>query len=79
MKHGTSEVYLNANVAEVFFVQERFIAASLKQQNERETERRNIQVILNRNIMRHIVDTIVFLGGQGLSFRGHPELTKSLI
>lgn len=81
MKHETSEAHLNAKVAEALFLQERSIAASLKQQNELESERRKKQVILNKfrkaySRYNRISEWSKF---QGLSFRGDPEVTKALI
>ena len=79
VKRKTSEVHLNAKVVVVLFLQERFITARLKRQNELEAERKKKQIILYRNIMSRIVDKIVFLSGQGVSSRAHPELAKALI
>ena len=43
------------------------------QQEKSEILHRKREVIANRNIMKRVVDTVVYLGKQGLAFRGHRE------
>ena len=49
------------------------ISASIAMQSKANAERRKKEVEKNRSLLRRIVDTIIFLGRQGLSFRGHIE------
>lgn len=73
MKHERSVCHLNAKVAEVLFLQGDTISSAFDRQEAMEAERRKEVVLSNRNIMKRIVDATIFLGKQGLSFRGHRE------
>ena len=72
-KHEKSESHINAKVAQVVFLQGRSIDSCLGQQEKSEILRWKREVIANRNIMKRVVDTVVYLGKQGLAFRGHRE------
>ena len=72
-KHETSEAHLNAKVAEAFFQQNKTITSSLERQEKAENQRRKLQVMENRGVLKRIVDTICFLGRQGMALRGHRE------
>ena len=73
LKHETSGVHLNAKVAEALFQQNKTIASSLEPQEKAENQRRKLQVMENRGVLKRIVDTIRFLGRQGMALRGHRE------
>ena len=45
----------------------------MEQQEQDEAARRKLKVTGNRNVMTRVVDSIILLGKQGLSFRGHRE------
>ena len=45
----------------------------MEQQELIGNERRKKEVLSNRQVMKRIVETILFLGKQGLAFRGHRE------
>ena len=49
----------------------------MEQQEQDEAARRKLKVTGNRNVMTRVVDSIILLGKQGLSFRGHRESTES--
>ena len=68
-----SESHINAKIAQVVFLQGRSIGPCLDQQEKGENLLRRKKVVTNRSIMKRIVDTVVFLGKQGLAFRGHRE------
>jgi hypothetical protein len=72
-KDEKSESHINAKVALVVFLQGRSIDSCLEQHEKSEILRRKREVIANRNIMKHVVDTVVYLGKQGLAIRGHRE------
>ena len=73
VKHERSVCHLNAKVAEVLFLQGDTINSAFDRQEAMEADRRNKLVLSNRNVMKRIVDATIFLGKQGLSFRGHRE------
>lgn len=72
-KHERSESHINAKIAQVLFMQGRSIESCLEQQEKSEILRRKREVVENRSIMKRVVDTVVYLGKQGLAFRGHRE------
>ena len=80
-EHEMSAAHANAKVAEVLFLQDRIIASCLGQQEQEEAARRTMvlleEVISNKNVMTRIVDCVMFLGKQGLAFRGHRESLAS--
>ena len=71
--HEMSAAHANAKVAEVLFLQEKTITSCMEQQEQDEAARRKLKVTGNRNVMTRVVDSIILLGKQGLSFRGHRE------
>ena len=78
--HKKSAAHANAKVAEVVFLQEKTIALSLGLQEQEEAARRKMEVNNNQNVMTRVVDTIIFLGKQGLALRGHREsLTSEVV
>ena len=72
-KHEKSEIHMNAKIAQVLFLQRRSIDSSLEQQEKTKILRRKREVAENRSIMKRVIDTVVYLGKQGLAFRGHRE------
>ena len=72
-KHEKSESHMNAKIAQVLFLQRRSIDSSLEQQEKNEILRQKREVAENRSIMKRVIDTVVYLGKQGLAFRGHRE------
>ena len=62
-----------AKFAEVLFLQGDTINSAFDRQEAMEADRRKKTVLSNRNVMKRIVDATIFLGKQGLSFRGHRE------
>ena len=72
-KHEKSESHISAKIAQVVFLQGRSINSCLEQQETTKILRRKREVLANRTIMKHVVDTTVHLGKQGLGFRGHRE------
>ncbi len=73
VKHERSACHLKAKVAEVLFLQGDTIKSALDRQEAMEADRRKKTMLSNRNIMKRIVDATIFLGKQGLSFKGHRE------
>ena len=73
VKHERTACHLNAKVAEVLFLKGDTIKSAFDRQEAMEADRRKKTVLSNRNIMKRIVDATIFLGKQGLSFRGHRE------
>ena len=73
LRHERSEALLNAKVAEALFQQNTTIASSLERQEKAENQRRKLQVMENRGVLKRIVDTIRFLGRQGMALSGHRE------
>ena len=71
--HEMSAVHSNAKVAEVLFLKEKTITSCMERQEQDEAAQRKLKVTRNRNVMRRVVDSIIYLGKQGLSFRGHRE------
>ena len=49
----------------------------LNEQVRREIELHNEMVKKNREILKRLIDCVMFLGKQELSFRGHDESTQS--
>ena len=49
----------------------------LNEQERRRTELHNEQVKKNRDILKRLIDTVIFLGKQELAFRGHDESKES--
>ena len=72
-RHESSAAHINAKVAHALSLQERTLNKFMEQQELIENERRKKEVLSNRQAMKRIVDTITFLGKQGLAFRGHRE------
>ena len=68
-----SAAHANAKLAEVLFLQEKTITSCMEQQEQDEAARRKSKVTGNRNVMTRVVNSIILLGKQGLSFRGHRE------
>ena len=64
LKHETSEAHLNAKVAEALFQQNKTIESSLERKEKAENQRKKLQVMENRGVLKRIVDTICFLGRQ---------------
>ena len=50
----------------------------LDEQRRRETSLHNERVKKNRDILKRLIDCVIFLGQQELSFRGHDERSESL-
>ena len=75
--HEMSAAHTNAKVAEVLFLQEKTITSCMEQQEQDEAAWRKLKVAGNRNVMTRVVDSIILLGKQGLSFRGHRESNGS--
>ena len=76
--HEMSAAHANAKVAEVLFLQEKTITSCMEQQEQDEAARRKLKVTgINRNVMTRVVDSIILLGRQGLSFRGHREVLNT--
>ncbi|KAL5469151.1 hypothetical protein EMCRGX_G030359 [Ephydatia muelleri] len=74
--HGTEAdtgKFSGAVVAQALFMKDQTISASIAMQSKANAERRKKEVEKNRSLLRRIVDTIIFLGRQGLAFRGHNE------
>ncbi len=72
-KQESSAAHINAKVADALSLQERTLNKFIEQQELIGNERRKKEVLSNRQVMKRIVDTITFLGKQGLAFRGHRE------
>eukprot|EP00794_Sanderia_malayensis_P013730 gene13730-15162_t len=72
-KHESSAAHINAKIADALFLQKRTVNEFMEQQRLIESDRRKKEVLSNRQVMKRIVDTITFLGKQGLAFRGHRE------
>ena len=64
---------MNAKVAEALFQQNKTIASSLEGQEKAENQHRKLQVMEEKGVLKRIVDTICFLGRQGMALRGHRE------
>eukprot|EP00112_Aurelia_sp_Birch-Aquarium-sp1_P018848 Seg4565.5 transcript_id=Seg4565.5/GoldUCD/mRNA.D3Y31 product="Zinc finger MYM-type protein 1" protein_id=Seg4565.5/GoldUCD/D3Y31 len=75
-KQESSAAHINAKVADALSLQERTLNKFMEQQELIANERRKKEVLSNRQVMKRIVDTITFLGKQGLAFRGHRERLK---
>ena len=71
--HEMSAAHANAKVAEVLYLQEKTITSFMEHQEQDKAARRKLKVTGNRNVMTRVVDSIIYLGKQGLSFRGHRE------
>ena len=79
-KHEASSCHRSAVVAQALFLQGQTVQSSLSKNLEADAIKRKTEVARNRSIVKRIVDTIVFLGGQGLSLRGHREtLTSNVV
>ena len=76
-KHEASSCHRSAVVAQALFLQGQKVQGSLSKNLEADAIKRNTEVVRNRSIVKRIVDAIVFLGGQGLSLRGHREMLTS--
>ena len=75
--HEASSCHRSAVVAQALFLQGQMVQGSFSKNLEADAIKRNTEVVRNRSIVKRIVDTIVFLGGQGLSLRGHREMLTS--
>ena len=71
--HEKTQSHKEAVIAQALFLQEKTLKDLLNKQEESSRLRRKRKVEANRNVMQRIVDTISFLGKQGLAFRGHRE------
>ena len=54
-------------------MQEKTITSCMEQQEHNEAARKMLKATRHRNVMLQVVDFIILLGIQGLSFRGHRE------
>ncbi|TDH05594.1 hypothetical protein EPR50_G00124020 [Perca flavescens] len=77
IKHQASERHLTAVVHLKTFGESR-VDLQLDEQRRRETSLHNERVRKNRDILKSLVDCVIFLGQQELSFRGHDEGKESL-
>ena len=68
-----TKTHKDAKVAEVLFKEGLDIKSLLDQQSKEREEKRIKDVKMNREIVKRIIDAILFLGKQGLAFRGHNE------
>uniref|UniRef100_A0A3B1J2E9 DUF4371 domain-containing protein n=1 Tax=Astyanax mexicanus TaxID=7994 RepID=A0A3B1J2E9_ASTMX len=71
-KHQNSAAHLRAVVLSKTFGDVR-IDLQLNEQRRRETEMHNERVRKNREILKRLIDCVIFLGKQELPFRGHDE------
>ena len=72
-KHERSETHRSSKVAEALFLQKRSVNALLNTEMILEEQRLREKAKANRNVMKRIVDAVMFLGRQGLALRGHRE------
>ena len=72
-KHERSETHRSSKVAEALFLQKRSVNALLNAEMILEEQRLREKAKANRNVMKRIVDAVMFLGRQGLALRGHRE------
>ena len=69
IRHENSSAHRSAAVAQALFLQLKTIDHSIA----KASSERSIEVARNRAVLERIVDAVMFLGHQGLSFRGHRE------
>lgn len=77
IRHQASECHLTAVVDLKTFGESRE-DLQLDEQRRRETSLHNEKVKKNRDILKRLIDCVIFLGQQELSFRGHDEGKESL-
>lgn len=77
IKHQASERHLTAVVHLKTFGESRG-DLQLDDQRRRETSLHNERVKKNQDILKRIIDCVIFLGQQELSFRGYDEGNESL-
>ncbi|XP_046844763.1 uncharacterized protein LOC124438631 [Xenia sp. Carnegie-2017] len=73
LEHEKCNSHLNAKVAETLFLQENSISDQFHHQGKIESERRKKKIVLNKTVLKRVIDAIMFLEKEGLSFRGHCE------
>ncbi|XP_051918603.1 zinc finger MYM-type protein 1-like [Hippocampus zosterae] len=76
-KHQSTAGHLQATVRLKTFGDTR-VHVQLSEQARREMELHNEKVKKNRQILKRLMDCVMFLGRQELSFRGHDEGAESL-
>ncbi|XP_054626214.1 zinc finger MYM-type protein 1-like [Dunckerocampus dactyliophorus] len=76
VRHQATAVHLKAAVLLRTFGEPR-VDLRLNEQVCRETELHNEKVNKNREILKRLIDCVIFLGKQELSFRGHTESAGS--
>ncbi|KAL7380716.1 hypothetical protein ABVT39_022730 [Epinephelus coioides] len=74
VKHQVSE----RHIMNVETFGEARVDLQLDEQRRRETSLHNERVKKNRDILKRLIDCVMFLGQQELSFRGHDERSESL-
>ena len=75
-RHQSTAGHLQATVLLKTFGDTR-VDLQLNEQVRRETELHNEKVKKNREILKRLIDCVMFLGKQELSFRGHNERAES--
>ncbi|KAG7513368.1 zinc finger MYM-type protein 1-like [Solea senegalensis] len=75
-RHQSTAGHLQATVLLKTFGDTR-VDSQLNEQVRRERELHNEMVKKNREILKRLIDCVVFLGKQELSFRGHDESSQS--
>nr|XP_032834249.1 zinc finger MYM-type protein 1-like [Petromyzon marinus] len=75
-RHQSTAGHLQATVLLKTFGDTR-VDQQLNEQMRRETELHNEKVKKNREILKRLIDCVIFLGKQELSFRGHDESKES--
>ena len=76
MRHHSTAGHLQATVLSKTFGEAR-VDLQLSEQVRWETELHNKKVKKNREILKRLIDCVIFLGKQELSFWGHNESTGS--
>lgn len=75
-RHGKSKSHITASLKLKLFGKVR-IDEALSQAAAISVQRHNDQVSKNRDILRKLIDAVIYLGTQELSFRGHDESATS--
>ncbi|XP_068440759.1 zinc finger MYM-type protein 1-like [Clinocottus analis] len=75
-RHQSTAVHLQATVLLKTFGETR-VDSEINKQVCREIELHNEKVKKNRQILKRLIDCVIFLGKQEISFRGHDEHRKS--
>ena len=72
--HEESRSHINSKIAQVMFLQKKSMRDILDAQEKVPEKARQRHVEANRKILKRVIDMVIFLGKQELSFRGHREL-----